>query len=125
MNCGNFSTNNLIDAVPFKEILYTDNIKYIDLLSIDVEGAELDVLASGKKFLQSNSEILVEISLSEHVPNGNNLNPTFLDTFQLMNEYGYSSYTWCEDFALLDKNSLSKIMNGEISPTIQMYCFKK
>ena len=95
------------------------------LLIVDVEGAELDVLASGKKFLQSNSEILVEISLSEHVPNGNNLNPTFLDTFQLMHEYGYSSYTWCEDFALLDKNKLSKIMNGEISPTIQMYCFKK
>jgi len=95
------------------------------LLIIDVEGAELDVLASGKKFLQSNSEIIVEISLSEHVPSGNKLNPTFLDTFQLMHEYGYLSYTWFEDFALLDKNRLSKIMDGEISPTIQMYCFKK
>jgi len=102
-----------------------DNQFKNNLIIIDVEGAELDVLASGKKFLQSNSEILVEISLSEHVPSGNNLNPTFLDTFQLMHEYGYLSYTWCEDFALLDKNKLSKIINGEISPTIQMYCFKK
>ena len=40
----NYSTNNLIDAVPFKEILYTDNIKYIDILSIDVEGAEHAIL---------------------------------------------------------------------------------
>jgi FkbM family methyltransferase len=102
-----------------------DNQFKNNLIIIDVEGAELDVLASGKKFLQSNSEILVEISLSEHVPSGNNLNPTFLDTFQLMHEYGYLSYTWCEDFTLLDNHRLSKIMNGEISPTIQMYCFKK
>lgn len=94
------------------------------LLIIDVEGAEFDVLASGKKFLQGNSEVLVEISLSEHFPNGN-LNPTFLDTFQLMHEFGYQSYTWFEDFALLDEDKLSNIMNGEITPTIQMYCFKK
>ena len=104
--------------------LFDDEFKHT-LLIIDVEGAELDVLASGKKFLQSNSEILVEISLSEHVPSSNNLNPTFLDTFQLMNEFGFQSYTWFEDFTLLDENRLSKIINGEITPSIQMYCFKK
>jgi FkbM family methyltransferase len=95
------------------------------LLIVDVEGAELDVLASGEKFLQSNSEILVEISLSEHVPSGSKLNPTFLDTFKLIHKYGYSSFTWCNDFTLLDNNMISKIMDAEIIPTIQMYCFKK
>lgn len=95
------------------------------LLIVDVEGAELDVLTSGKKFLQSDSEILVEISLSEHVPNGIKLNPTFLDTFKILWEYGYSSFTWCDDFTLLDENKISKIMDAEIIPTIQMYCFKK
>ena len=104
--------------------MFDDEFKHT-LLIIDVEGAELDVLASGKKFLQSNSEILVEISLSEHIPSSNNLNPTFLDTFQLMHEFGFQSYTWFEDFALLDENRLSKIINGELTPSIQMYCFKK
>ena len=95
------------------------------LLIIDVEGAELDVLASGKKFLQSNSEILVEISLSDHIPSDVKLNPTFLDTFELMHRYGYSSFTWCDDLTSLDNYKISKIMNGEITPIIQMYCFKK
>lgn len=104
--------------------LFDNRFKHT-LLIIDVEGAELDVLTSGKKFLQSNSEVLVEISLSEHIPGGNNLNPTFLDTFQLMHEFGYQPYTWCESFALLDEDRLSNIINGEITPTIQMYCFKK
>lgn len=102
-----------------------DNQFKNNLIIIDVEGAELDVLNSGKKFLQINSELLVEISLSEHIPNGDGLNPTFLDTFALAHKYGYLAYTWCDDFTLIDKNLISKIMNRKITPIIQMYCFKK
>jgi hypothetical protein len=104
--------------------LFDDQFKNT-LFIIDVEGAELDVLASGKKFLQSNSEILVEISLSDHIPGDDKLNPTFLNTFELMHRYGYSSFTWCDELTLLDNNKISKIMKGETTPIIQMYCFKK
>jgi hypothetical protein len=37
-----------------------------DLVKIDVQGAELDIINGGSKFLQSNNLLLIEVSLMEY-----------------------------------------------------------
>ena len=95
------------------------------LLIIDVEGAELDVLESGKDFLSVDTEVLVEVTLVEHIPTGNVVNPNFLETFEFMKSYKYSSYAWIKELSMLNNYKISAIVNGEIIPSIQMYYFKK
>ena len=95
------------------------------MLIIDVEGAELDVLESGKEFLSADTEVLVEVSLVEHIPTSNVVNPNFLKTFEFMKSYKYSSYTWIKDLSILNNDKILAIANGKIIPSIQMYYFKK
>jgi len=65
------------------------------LVVIDVEGAELNCLKGATSLLSSNNDnvFLIEISITEHQPIGIKFNPYFLETFQLMDSYGYSAYT--------------------------------
>ena len=95
------------------------------LLIIDVEGAELDVLQSGENFLNSSTDVLVEISLVDHIPAGYITNPNFYKTFEFMRNYKYNSFAWLNELSLLNESSIQQIASGKIVPSIQMYYFKK
>jgi len=112
-----------VDCIKLDDLLDTNFKK--TLLIIDVEGAELDVLESGKEFLSADTEVLVEVSLVEHIPTGNVVNPNFLKTFEFMKSYKYSSYTWIKELSILNNDKILAIANGKIIPSIQMYYFKK
>jgi hypothetical protein len=121
---GGFSSRQQeVDCIKLDDLL-DDNYKKT-LLIIDVEGGELDVLKSGKNFLNDDIEVLVEITLVEHVPSGNVVNPNFAKIFDLMESYKFLPYAWVSELSLLNNNKVLAILNGEIFPSIQMYCFKK
>ena len=112
-----------VDCIKLDDLL-DDNYKKT-LLIIDVEGGELDVLKSGKNFLNDDIEVLVEITLVEHVPSGNVVNPNFAKTFDLMESYRFFPYAWVSELSLINNDKISGIINCEIFPSIPMYCFKK
>jgi FkbM family methyltransferase len=121
---GGFSSRQQeVDCIKLDDLL-DDNYKKT-LLIIDVEGAELDVLQSSKNFLNADTEVLVEVTLVEHVPSGNKVNPNFAKTFDFMESYKYSPYAWVNELSLLNNDKVLAITNGEIIPSIQMYYFKK
>lgn len=121
---GGFSSRQQqVDCIKLDDLL-DDNYKKT-LLIIDVEGGELDVLKSGKNFLNDDIEVLVEITLLEHVPSGNLVNPNFAKTFDLMESYKFLPYAWVSELSLINNDKILAIINGEIFPSIQMYCFKK
>lgn len=66
---------------------------------IDVEGAELDCLRGAASLLSSSDEnvFLIEIVLTEHQPNGVNVNTNFYQTFDLMSKFGYTAYSATKD----------------------------
>jgi len=103
--------------------LFENNNK--TLLIIDVEGAELDVLQSGKNFLNSNTDVLVEISLVDHIPAGYKTNPNFAKTFEFMKNHNYNSFAWLSELSPINESNIQQIVNGEILPSIQMYYFEK
>ena len=62
---------------------------------IDIEGAELGCLKGANSLLasDSNNDFLIEICVNEHQPEGTIINPKLLETFQLIQSYGYVGYT--------------------------------
>lgn len=121
---GGFSSRQQqVDCIKLDDLL--DNSFKKTLLIIDVEGGELDALKSGKNFLNEDIEVLVEITLVEHVPSSNGVNPNFAKTFNLMENYKFSPHAWVGELSLLNNDKVLAIKNGEIIPSIQMYYFKK
>lgn len=70
-----------------------DNSK--KLVLVDIEGAEYNFLHGAYSILKNPEDtvFMMEISVAEHQPTGTNINPRLLDTFQLMDQFGYSAFT--------------------------------
>lgn len=64
------------------------------LFLVDVEGAEYQMLQGAKKHLTRSSVWILEISISEHLPDGLKINPLLLKTFQLFWERGFRAFTF-------------------------------
>jgi FkbM family methyltransferase len=62
---------------------------------IDIEGAELGCLKGANSLLASNenNDFLIEICVNEHQPKGTIINPKLVETFELIQSYGYVGYT--------------------------------
>ncbi|MFH1052417.1 MAG: FkbM family methyltransferase [bacterium] len=83
------------------------------LVVMDVEGAELNVLKGSINIINRTLKPIwfVEISISEHQPEGININPNLLDTFKIFWETGYSS--------VIANKSLREIKYKDIEMIIQ------
>jgi FkbM family methyltransferase len=58
------------------------------LLKVDVEGAELDVLAGAAEVLKSTEAVLLEVTFPQEYPEA----PTFADVIRTMDEKGFAAY---------------------------------
>lgn len=78
------------------------------LVLIDVEGAEWAVLEGANALLHNEPKPiwLLEITLTEHQPQGVTINPHFAGTFKIMFDAGYEAFT--------ADNTMSKITWDEI-----------
>lgn len=86
------------------------------LILVDIEGAELFLLLGAKKILENNPKPiwLIEISISEHQPQGVNLNPNLLKTFQIFWDHGYESFTANEELKQIFPHDLNEVINSGI-----------
>jgi len=80
------------------------------LVLMDIEGAELGCLKGSKTLLNSpNSLFLIEISVGEHQPQGIDINPNLVETFNLMFSHGYEGYTADTNLRRLEINEIREI----------------
>lgn len=78
------------------------NIESIDLLKIDVEGAELDVLRGAEKMLRDQKIMFLQAEYGGTYPDAG---ITFIDVINFIDPYGYNIYELVE-------GSLKKVTNG-------------
>ena len=50
---------NTVDSITLSSFIETNNIKKIDLVKIDTEGTEIDILLSGKKYIEQFQPIVI------------------------------------------------------------------
>ena len=112
-----------VGIAPIDEILESELMR--GLLLIDVEGLEIQVLEGAKKLLEFDNELLVEIAAFEHQPEGVQINPSFFETFSLMQASGYSAFGWFPNYREVKESDIQLIANRKLNPAIQMYHFKK
>lgn len=88
-------TSNLVPVSTFDEVAYPLVRDKKSFVLVDIEGAELSFLRGAHKLLSSSTDnaFMIEISVAEHQPEGTEINPHLLETFRLMNSYGYIAFT--------------------------------
>jgi len=78
---------------------------------VDIEGAEDSMLEGAQKFLQLQPKPvwMVEISITDHWPEGIKINPQLLETFQKFWDTGYEAWTANQELRLVTKEEVMKI----------------
>ena len=78
---------------------------------VDIEGAEDSMLEGARKFLalQPKPAWMVEISITDHWPDGIKINPRLLETFQKFWDLGYEAWTANQELRLITKEEVMKI----------------
>lgn len=86
------------------------------LVMIDIEGAELECLKGANSLLSSAEKnvFLIEICINEHQPDGTKINPKLVETFSLMDSYGYVGYTIDSDFRKVALPEVNTIQSSGI-----------
>ena len=94
------------------------------LIIVDIEGAELGMLQGATLLLNSNIRPtwFVEISVSEHQPQGIEINPNLLTTFELFSDLGYAAITADNKPRLIGIEEIRTIMAKKID-TLQTHNF--
>ncbi len=89
------------------------------LVLVDVEGAELFMLKGATEFLARTPKPrwIVEITISEHLPKGQKVNPSLLETFGIFWNRGYKSYTADKEKRPVLKEELMAIVESGIDTT--------
>lgn len=87
-----------VTRVPVSTLDLTLGVRFLNiptLFLVDVEGAELSMLEGATLHLEASQESvwMIEICISEHLPNGQNVNPNLLKTFDLFWSRGYLAFT--------------------------------
>jgi len=84
------------------------------LVIVDIEGAEYDMLCGARQFLQISPKPvwMVEITVSKHQPQGININPNFLATFELFWQNGYEAWTINRVIRKLTEAEIRQISTG-------------
>jgi FkbM family methyltransferase len=84
------------------------------LLLVDVEGAELELLRGAVAFLKHSAQAtwIVEISVDEHLPGGQRVNPNLLATFQMFWDHGYQAATATAESREVTREEVTRIAEG-------------
>lgn len=87
------------------------------LIIVDVEGAEKLILEGATKILANNPKPvwLMEISITEHQPQGVVINPHIADTFKYMFEAGYRAFTANKEMRLVSMSHVEAAQKGDTS----------
>ena len=85
------------------------------LILADIEGAEYMMLKGAKKTLQNIPAPIwfVEVSLSEHQPEGIRINPYFSKTFELFFENSYFAFTASLNPEFITPHIITAVLNGK------------
>jgi FkbM family methyltransferase len=83
---------------------------------IDIEGAELDCLKGAETLLKSDANhlFLIEISIGEHQPHGVEINPNLLETFELMDSFGYVAFTADKELRKIHLSEVKEVAESHI-----------
>ncbi|WP_164100403.1 FkbM family methyltransferase [Candidatus Laterigemmans baculatus] len=94
------------------------------LMIVDVEGAEQMMLAGAAAFVARDVKPLwmVEISVTEHLPVGLEINPNLLSTFEIFWSQGYEAWTVDAECRIVLRSELEKIVETGID-TIRTHNF--
>ena len=86
------------------------------LVLIDIEGAELDCLKGAETLFSSSNKnvFLLEIIAGCHQPEGTNINPNLVDTFDLMFSHGYEAFTANKSLRPIELNEVVEVASSEI-----------
>lgn len=78
---------------------------------VDIEGAEDSMLEGARKYLslQPKPFWMVEISITDHWPDGIRINPHLLETFQKFWGMGYEAWTANQKFRLITEEEVRQI----------------
>lgn len=84
------------------------------LFIVDVEGAEYDVLRGATVSLGMDPRPIwmVEVSVSQHQPDGIRVNPYLLQTFELFWQNGYEAWTINRGLRLIEPDEIRKMSTG-------------
>jgi len=85
------------------------------LIVIDIEGAEKWMLEGATMMLSNDPKPvwLIEITTVEHQPSGVNINPNFIETFQLFLKNGYQAFNVNNGLQLLTIDDLYLFASGK------------
>ncbi len=84
------------------------------LLVVDVEGAEKWVVQGAKNMLINNPKPtwVMEITTTDHQPDGVTINPYLKDVFELFFNNGYQSFIFDREFAPITLSDVDRVMKG-------------
>jgi len=84
------------------------------LILVDIEGAEFMMLQGASKTLKNDPRPiwLMEISSTEHQPEGIEINPNFEKTFEIFFALGYRSFTANETAAEVTPSIVKDVVAG-------------
>jgi FkbM family methyltransferase len=87
------------------------------LVLIDVEGAELLVLEGAATFLDMTPKPIwvIEITVTEHLPEGVHVNPNLLKTFEVFWDHGYRAWTCNRDKRRVNKSEIEAILQTGVN----------
>ncbi|MDB4035283.1 FkbM family methyltransferase [Pseudomonadales bacterium] len=83
---------------------------------IDIEGAELGCLKGANSLLASecNNDFLIEICVNEHQPKGVSVNPKLVETFEVIQSFGYVGYTVDSKMRKIELSEIKEIQSTSI-----------
>ncbi|PEC08072.1 FkbM family methyltransferase [Bacillus toyonensis] len=94
-----------------------NNINCIDLIKLDVEGAELLVLNGAKNLLSSKKAPILTLEVSQSLSSSFNYTPKYLEDF--LKQYNYLLFTISKELKLKPVSSLEGL------ETLNIFCLQK
>ena len=96
------------------------------LILVDIEGAEFMMLQGAAQALQNEPRPIwmMEVSTTEHQPEGISMNPNFENTFEMFFDYGYSGYTAAAETEKIEITDVKDVMANRKRFTTHNFVFR-
>lgn len=96
------------------------------LILVDIEGAELMMLKGATHTLASTPRPvwMMEISTTEHQPDGISMNPNFAQTFHMFLDHGYRAFTADNSMQEITSEIVAEVVAGRHSLDTHNFIFK-
>lgn len=96
------------------------------LILADIEGAEFMMLQGADQALQNEPRPIwmMEISTTEHQPEGTTMNPNFEKTFEVFFDSGYRAFTADAEAKKIEKSDVDDVVANRQRPTTHNFVFR-